>query len=445
MAITRYTAEEAKKLVGDVQLPAYARNLDAPKKSGLQKLAGILDTVFGGGKIGEAIGTQIAKHTAKDAFGNSAAEFVEKGPSAGEILGDVGQIGLTLGTLGLPSGMAAKVGLKAIKPIGTTLKGAATVGGGFGLTGALKGGETDVKELAKSTALGVGVGAGIHGAGKLLSTAAKQITVDTPKKLVNLGLGVPAKKAPQGINEAFLKRPELQGKSVAKITEITGKEIESVGKQIQKKLTSKAGGITTKDFLTKLADDVNTRTGSTLTYKELQSRLKGFVPDHAKLLSKKQITWAQLNQLRTAVDKNLKETTFLGKELTGEQQVIKNFANRIRRTVQNNTGTKALFKRQSEAIRINDLAQKAMNKLQTTGKVGLLDLSGAGVGGLVGGIPGAAVGIGLERGLRSPTTQLVAGSALRKLGNVTQGKGAAVSPAVRAALLRLFGLSQEGR
>ena len=60
-------------------------------KDFLSKTSGILDAIFGGGKIGEAIGTQIAKARATP----EERPFVSPGPSFGEVAGDVGQIGLT--------------------------------------------------------------------------------------------------------------------------------------------------------------------------------------------------------------------------------------------------------------------------------------------------------------------------------------------------------------
>lgn len=84
-------------------------SVEEPKESFLEKTANVFDMFFGGKKIGEAIGTQIAKLTVPE----EQKQFVAPGPSIKEIAGSalqsaalftpIGKIakGITLGTRGL--------------------------------------------------------------------------------------------------------------------------------------------------------------------------------------------------------------------------------------------------------------------------------------------------------------------------------------------------------
>ena len=80
-----------------------------PEKTFTQKTADVLDMFFGGGKVGEAIGTQIAKARAKP----EERQFIE-GPSAKEVAGSA----LQSAALFIPGGKVAQVGTKALTKIG---------------------------------------------------------------------------------------------------------------------------------------------------------------------------------------------------------------------------------------------------------------------------------------------------------------------------------------
>src|SRR3990167_10922224 len=69
-----------------------------PRRTTIDKAAGFFDTVFGGGKIGEAIGTQIAKRTVP----KEQRQFISPGPTGKQLAGDVLRVGATIGAAGLP-------------------------------------------------------------------------------------------------------------------------------------------------------------------------------------------------------------------------------------------------------------------------------------------------------------------------------------------------------
>jgi len=69
--------------------------VEKPKRNFLEKTGDVLNTVFGGKKIGEAIGTQIAKLGATE----QEKQYIS-GPSFGEVAADVGRVALNFAPVG---------------------------------------------------------------------------------------------------------------------------------------------------------------------------------------------------------------------------------------------------------------------------------------------------------------------------------------------------------
>jgi len=163
---------------------------EKPQRSKMDVASKILDVVFGGGKIGEAIGTQIAKARATP----EEKKFVSPGPSSREIAGDILKIGATAATPFIPGA--------------STLRGAIGVGAAVGATSGLAEGlrkEEAFPETIKSTALGGAVGSvsgGLaFGAQKLLQRGIPKLlsyTSDTPE-----GVLMRASERPQLTKQAL--------------------------------------------------------------------------------------------------------------------------------------------------------------------------------------------------------------------------------------------------
>src|SRR3990167_2524128 len=118
-----------------------------PRRTTLDKAAGFFDTVFGGGKIGEAIGTQIAKATVP----KEQRQFVSPGPTSLQVAGDVAGVGLTVaGLKGV--GTVGKIGARILKTMG--------LGAGLAASEAVSEGE-DLGQVGKSAISGGAVGAAI--------------------------------------------------------------------------------------------------------------------------------------------------------------------------------------------------------------------------------------------------------------------------------------------
>lgn len=375
--------------------------------------------------LGGATGITGIGQALKESLTTPAPKFGVRPEILKKAVGGATKLGLTLGSFGTATPMSTlgKIGLST------------GLGAGFGAAEGLERDRTP-QEIAKSAGIGAVAGGAFGGLAAGVGAIARNATIKTPRQLVNFALKTPSKKAGRGIAEAFLKR-RLGGKSLDNIERITAQEVDDVGKQIQGKLPGKKS-FNVLSYLSDSKNAINQKTGGKLTIDTLKERISKFVPDHAYLLNKTKINEKELNILRMALDNNLKESTFLGKALTNEQKAIKMFSDLSRRTVQKVSNTQELFKKQSQAIRIRDLAREALKKSETQGRPGLLDISAAGVGGLVGGVPGAVIGVATERALRSTTIQggLAQGlSSLQALQPILQK----LAPAQRTIILNLIG------
>lgn len=410
----------------------------APAKKGfsfdslLNSAAKGADFVFGGGgEIGNFLGGQIAK-AGYTGLNKNEQQYVDTSVNPKKLVGDIGRSGFNAAT--------ALVGAPEVRGLPLLAKLGLGAGLGTGLAGSteLSQGNTPTPgELA---------GGGVLGAltnslgGKTLG---KALTVTSPKQLINFALGVTKKTESQPITDAFLKRG-LGGKSLEDIYNITQKEASSIEPQIQAALQAAKGapeGVNI--FLTKVARNIRNATGSKITPDVLKGRIQKFVPDFAPYLDKSSLTPEMQNDLRLAIDTNLKETTFLGKELTREQATVKKFADSLRANVKKISGTEALFKQQSEAIRIANLAEEAIKKAATSGRPGFTDIMAAGLGSAIGGattgglgaVPAAAAAVGLTRAVRSPRVQAGVGQLL--------SKSKALTPVMEAGgAITKFGLFQ---
>ncbi len=155
---------------------ANARGLGMPEDT-LSKWSRRLDLVFGGGKIGEAIGTQIAKRTVPD----EQRQFVTPGPTAKEVAGDV----LRTGALFTPVGRIYKgitVGLRGLGAV-RGVSAAGKVGAGAAAGTAFDVGERLARGEAPGLGLATGIGAGVPAVGVGLNILGRGAKVVAPKLL----------------------------------------------------------------------------------------------------------------------------------------------------------------------------------------------------------------------------------------------------------------------
>lgn len=152
------------------------------KEGGLKKIAGGLDAVFGGGKVGEAIGTLAAK-SGLTGLSPEERKLVSDGPNAREVAGSA----LRSAALFTPVGkVAGALGGGALANIGA----GAVAGYGYDVASNLEAGKQGLSTLAPGagTAIGAAVPGSIEGVraiGNAVGTALPKLlsyTSDVPEK-----------------------------------------------------------------------------------------------------------------------------------------------------------------------------------------------------------------------------------------------------------------------
>lgn len=215
--ITKYP--EYKTQVNFEQPAPVAAPVEQERSFG-EKAGNVLDTVFGGGKIGEAIGTQIAKGTFGDTVQKLATgrdispeeeALIGKGPTAGQIAGDVARVGATFVPVGKIAGAVGK-GAQALGAGAGLAKLAGNVAGGA-TAGAIADVGTSMAEGEKpSLGLGTAVGAGLPVVGAVTRAAtnlAGKVTGKLGSEVLGMTTGTSAETLEQAFNAARTGGKEL--------------------------------------------------------------------------------------------------------------------------------------------------------------------------------------------------------------------------------------------
>lgn len=153
-----------------------------PEKTFGEKLSSGIQKIFPGQKVGQAIGTlggYLKTPQAQKEFYDTSA------PTPGQVLADVAQGALTIGTggiakpttaiskvAGLGSERLARATIPTARTAGKRILQNTAIGAGFGGTGAIAEGE-DLRGVVKSTLIGAGAGLGLGLAGEGISAVAK--------------------------------------------------------------------------------------------------------------------------------------------------------------------------------------------------------------------------------------------------------------------------------
>lgn len=175
--------------------PAQNTPVPVPQKSGLEKTSKVLDDIFGGGKIGEWIGTKIAEHSkaGKDLKALELAGKVPAGtfdstfskPTGRELAGDALKVGTTIASAFVPvlKGSAVASKLPALGKASSVVAGLGNIGigtgigGTFGLAEGLRENKSgsDLAKMAQQGATFGGITTGVIGSVPALMKGAKYI------------------------------------------------------------------------------------------------------------------------------------------------------------------------------------------------------------------------------------------------------------------------------
>lgn len=380
----------------------------------LEKATKVVTSIFPGKQIGEAIGTGIAKLKATP----EEKPFIAPGPTPTQIAGDVANIGLNIAGL-KGAGLVGSFGTRLLKTAG--------LGAGLAGTQAIKEGG-DIKDVAKSAALGGAIGGAIPVVGAGLRAVGRQIE-SLPARFVNSALSRSKADIIKDISKdktddfaKYVLKSKPIGSAKTLLNESTD-SVETLSNQIKKSLTSsirKSGGKVTigrdafLDEIVKLPE----AEGALLKRADVKSIIERLAPQTKKLLTKPSLTVIEANNLRQLVDKTLGDRAFLGGQLSSDKIILKRFADNLREMVKTKApeGTRELFTELSNEIRFRDgllnrLAQKEGNQVLSFG-----DFIGGGLGGIFGGgLPGAVAGVTARRVIESVPFKLSAA----KLTNAT--------------------------
>jgi len=425
-----------------------------PKPDLLQRATTIAGKIFPGQKVGESIGTLggLGLTKAKESLGlvpkGTTAQFDTTAPSPLKVAADVAGGALNVGLM-QGAGTVGTFGQRLLKMAG--------IGGGLSGTQAIKDGG-DVGDVAKSTAIGAGIGAAMPVVGAGLSSLGRQIE-QLPARFINSALGRSKAQVLKDISRDKvddLANYVVNNKSALKTADTHFRESADAIETLSKKITSSLAQTVTKsgskstigrdnllDSIAKLPE----AEGALLKRTDIKSIIERLAPQSKKLLQKPSLTITESNQLRQLVDKTLGDRAFLGGQLSSDKLILKKFADTLREQVKEKApqGTRALFSELSNEIQFRDailgkIAQKQGNQVLSFG-----DFIGGGLGGIFGGgIGGAVAGVATRRAIESVPFKLSAAkltNALTKLEPIIEQ----TTPAVQTAILEFFAdvLSEE--
>ncbi|HEC65004.1 MAG TPA: hypothetical protein ENI23_06915 [bacterium] len=407
------------------------------KPSFLEKTSGVLSSVFGGKKIGEAIGTQIAKATVP----KEQKEFVSAGPTGKELAGDILATGASFAGL-KGAGVVGGFGRRLLTNIGL----GATISGGKALEEG-----ADVSESLKPIALGGSIGAAIPVIGSGLRFFGRQIE-QLPARFVNSALKRSKKDLLRDISkdkvDDFAKFV-VESKPVGTAKTLANEASENVsklGQQINSMLETalRKSGVKVTIGVDNFLDDIARlpeAQGALLNRADIKDIVTRLAPQTKQLLTKESLSLTEANKLRQLLDKTLGDRAFLGAQLSSDKTVLRGVANSLREQVKVKAPqeVRELFTELANEIRFRDgmldrIAGGAGSQVLSFG-----DFIGGGLGGIFGGgLPGAVAGVTARRVLESVpfkigTAKVV--NAITKVEPILEQ----LTPVQQTAILNLFG------
>ena len=441
--------KEPENVIQGVVADFKSRNeaeVQGQKKNPLMSLARGITGFFGGQKIGEAIGAGLAKSPLSKAITGLDLTPEEKagikGPSALQVLGDVGQVGLTLGTLG--AGTLVKGGVKAgaqvvAKGLARRTAESAALGAGFGATRSL----AEEGKIDPGTVLGGALAGGaLPGVGKALSFTGKQLTQALPKRLMKSVIKQPLPELLAGKDVSGFALSRKKVGTLGGLATQSARAVETLGQQIDKNLVNPAlrgQRIDIRNIYGSVMEKENAR-GAALTKKAISEVVDELSPQARGLLGKKVLTLRQANQLRSSIDRTLGDRGFLVSQQPFKKDILRAFTNGLREAVKSKApeGTREIFGELSKEITLRDAFLTRMERESRNLPVGLLDvIVGAGAFG-PGGILGSALAVAAKKALMSTPATTGAAVGLDVAGKALSPILQQLAPAERTAILKLF-------
>lgn len=407
----------------------------APQKDFLQKAGDVVNSIFPGKEVGQAIGTLggLGYEKLKGLFGgqDNSASYDLSAPSPLQVGGDIAQGALMVGT-GQPEGVT---GLSAFGKSLPVLQGAESalgrigqaglIGAGFGATNALKEGKTNVGDIANQTALGGATGGALGGVGELLSKASEVLPKSITRKFLP---GTNPKTVDYAINKGLGSPTKMLAQSDASIKEL--------GNALGNELTdSKYAGLKVdgKALLNQVASNFS---DSGMNAQDIVLKLKNLVPLKSNLVDKLQngtITLKELHSLNSSLGNNTFKTVFddpavkAGKEIGSNiYHSISDYINNTTKDISGKSVTEPLFSDLSKEYQLNSALRNVIRRGEKARSFTLRDLVALTTGFSAGGPLGAGGAFLAEKALVNPTVNLKTAGLISSLGGKTAqqlGKG----------------------
>jgi hypothetical protein len=421
------------------QYKASVTMAEAPKKSILEKTTGVVNAIFPGKRLGEAVGNSI------DAIRGLASGDMERFGSSADanarlvapVAGDVASIGLNLATAG-GAGTAGKFVPQLLKSIGL----------GAGISGAeavAEGGS--IGEVGKSATIGGVVGGGIPVVGKGLSGIARQFS-ELPERFVNSAIGRSKAQIIDELksNKDSLAKYVIENKkplSANRMLEESAKAVEDLGEKISANLSNsiRKDGVKVTLGRDNILDAVAVTPdaeGALLGRNDVRAIIERLAPQSKKLLQRNSLNLEEANRLRQLLDRTLGDRAFLGAQLSSDKAVLKSFANTLREEVKKKApqGTREMFGELSNEIGLrNNLLEKvAMGERNQI--FSLSDII-SGLAGSVGGIPGAVATVAVKRAAESTPVKIGSAKIINALSKAAPDLER-LAPAQQLVIMNLF-------
>lgn len=423
----------------DISNIAAQRGYELPStKTGLEKASNIVGKIFPGQKVGEAIGT-LAGYTltSKD----KKQYYDLSAPTPLQVAGDVAQGALTV---------AGGKGLGTAGKLATRVKQSAALGAGLAGTQAIAEGEDAGKVIGSSLTGGL-IGGALPLAGAGLGAIKKTIE-GLPTRLINSSIGRTKQQVLQDIAKDKtddLSKYILKNKPIGTANKLLRESTDELVKyetKITETLRKSKQIIKATDILDEVSKSPMAE-GAMLDRNGVKQIIEKIAPQTKKLLLKDTLTHEEANQLRKLLDKTLGDRAFLGGQLSSDREILMEFANKLRNSVQSKAelaipGSKQLFTDYANEVRFNrgllgKVAQKQGNQVLSFG-----DFIGGGLGGVYGGgIGGAVAGVATRRALESTLFKTGLAKGADKISQILIKAKPTIeqlTPAQRTAIMNMF-------
>lgn len=357
-------------------------------------------------------------------------------PGVGE-----GALAAKAGLMGIEGGanVASKVAPGLLNTIGKN----AALGAGFGASGAIGSGQTDLGQIAKSTAIGGLAGGVIGGAGKLAGDAlANKASATSESRLTNqtsrlktLDKSFKANSTPNTNPIKTLEQNNLtKGLKVesgkvnadaltnAQNTGTIDNLIEEHSGQATQLVKSMSGGVTTKSMLNDVMEAIanNPEIRDIGGVSKAQAEAKRIFTDYENSFGDK-LPYTVIDNIRAGMNKVYDPT---------ERDVARTIGDTARSYLYNgdstNTALKSAMQNEAELIKARNFVEKLHGTTVPGGQLGkyFADLMGAGVGGAAGsffGPLGEAVGAGVGGMVTHKMGGMIQGSYFNPIGSKAAG------------------------